>query len=64
MIEGSRRIGLFDADELALIKADAVIQQMIKDGRITLNYEEHDCGEVWVADGDGEAFKKATEIAI
>jgi hypothetical protein len=54
------RIGQFDADELKIMKADETLQKLIKSKRVELCFQGYDCGEVWVNEGDGEAFAKAS----
>lgn len=62
-IIGKVSVGQYDADELAEMERSEEVQKMITQDRIFLD-GDYDKGQIWVEEGDGEAFKLACEYAF
>lgn len=58
----SVRIGEFDADELRIMASSSQWKEMVRSGRIGLQFDSRDKGTIWVKEGDGKAFKVASTI--
>ena len=56
------RIGQFDSDNLFHIRNNPKILKMVEEGRIGLEFEGNDGGNIWVTIGDEKAFGVASEI--
>jgi len=55
-------VGQFDADELQYIRETESVRQLVTEGRIGVQYCGEDCGTLWVARSDSEAFKAVGNI--